>query len=108
MKIYIGPVHNIKPPFISIAITKAENKSHLNKKLYNIDFVVSIFTKDKNYNQLLLMSDVIVRNIDKLSKINSEYYILGAKADKIDFITAKDLVTHKADIYYHSSIANRD
>lgn len=106
-KIYIGPVHNTKPPFISINIIRAEDKSFCLKKLYNIDFNISIFTKDKNYNQLLILSDVVTQELEKLKDIIGNYCVLGIKANKIDFVTAKDLVIHKADINYKSCITKR-
>ncbi|GAB4164482.1 MAG: hypothetical protein Tsb006_4080 [Rickettsiaceae bacterium] len=103
-KIYIGTTQDGKSPFLLINISKAEDLSLHKVALYTIDFQISAYAKDTNYNLLTKLSDIIIRNLAGINKLFSGYSIEGIKANDICFDKAKDLVLNRLVINYKSFI----
>lgn len=103
-KIYIGTVQDGKTPFLLINIIKAENLSvHMNA-LYAVEFQILAFAKDTNYNLLVILSDLIIKNLNNMNSLFNDYSIEGIKCNNINFDKAKDLVLNRLVINYKSFI----
>lgn len=102
--IKLGPAFEAQPPAIVIGLRNISNLSTPLKKLYEVDFHIEIYMKNKNYTMLSNMANIVVNHIEKMKKSASTYTIISTRSQKIDFTTAKDLVIHKGTIIFKSSI----
>ncbi len=106
-KIYIGPVQDAKTPFLVINITHAEDNSLHKEALYSVDFQISAYAKDRNFQLLTSVSDACVSSLENINKAFSGYIISGLRANKIDFCKAKDMVRNQLIINYKAFIRKK-
>ncbi len=101
---YIGTIQDGKTPFILINIIKADDLSIHQTAIYSVEFQILAFAKDTNHNLLVILSDLIIKNLSNMNLLFGEYSIEGLKANNINFDRAKDLVLNRLVINYKSFI----
>lgn len=103
-KIYLSAVQDAKYPFLLINIVKIENKTLFSRGIYEVDFEISVFARDKSQLILIKLADLIIIRLDIKFFITENYIIAGLKAAQIDFQKSQDLVTAKLLISYKALI----
>jgi len=103
-KIYLSAVQDAKYPFLLINIVKVENKTLFSRGIYEVDFEISVFARDKSQLILIKLADLIIIRLDIKFFITENYIIAGLKAAQIDFQKSQDLVTTKLLIPYKALI----
>jgi hypothetical protein len=97
-------VQDAKYPFLLINIVKVENKTLFSRGIYEVDFEISVFARDKSQLILIKLADLIIIRLDIKFFITENYIIAGLKAAQIDFQKSQDLVTTKLLISYKALI----
>jgi len=103
-KIYFGVVQDGKCPFLLINIIKADDLSRHRESIYSVDFQISAYAKDHNYQLLMRLADKIVAVLAAADSYFAGYVIAGIRANDLQFEKAKDLVMNKLTINYKALI----
>ncbi len=99
-RIYISVVQDAKYPFLLINILKVENISRLGQDIYQVEFEISAFARDKNQGLLTLLAEKITNKLTANSCILQDYIVAGMKACNINFQRSADLITTRLTIDY--------
>ncbi|MCC8399482.1 MAG: hypothetical protein LN563_02775 [Rickettsia endosymbiont of Platyusa sonomae] len=99
-RIYISVVQDAKYPFLLVNILKVENISRLGQDIYQVEFEISAFARDKNQGLLTLLAEKITNKLTANSCILQDYIVAGMKACNINFQRSSDLITTKLTIDY--------
>jgi hypothetical protein len=99
-RIYLSVVQDAKYPFLLINILKAEDISKFSYAIYNIEFEICIFARDKNQGTLISLADKITNKLSSENNQLKDYIIAGTKLQEIVFHRSQDLVTNKLVILY--------
>jgi len=99
-KIYITVVQDAKYPFLLINILKADNLSKFNQDIYEVEFEICAFARDKNQGLLSALSNNIITKLSKNSFVTQGYMVAALKACSINFQRSSDLITTKLLINY--------
>lgn len=105
--IYIKLVQDAKYPFLVVRINNITNMSNFNANIYDIDFTISIFTKDRNYLVPAQLAEYIIEEINNKKIKFSEYELLGVRLNRIDMDESTDLVTSKMEMKFKTSLIKK-
>lgn len=103
-KIYMGVVQEADSPSLLIKIQNADLVLESIDAIYSIEFEISAYGKDRNYQILTKIADRVVYIIENIQNHFSNYIIAGVKANKVSFEKAKDLVLNKLAISFKALI----
>jgi len=103
-KIYVSIVQDAKYPFLLINFLKVEDCSKTNHAMYNVDFEICVFARDKTQGLLVSIADMIVVKLTPASCVFENYLILGMKNQYIAFDRSQDLVTTKLIVRYKALV----
>lgn len=103
--IYLSVTQDAAYPFILINIIKAEDISKFNYNIYNVEFEISVFARDKNQGILILIADKIIHVLKTGLNDFREYIIIGIKSSELIFQKSQDLITTKLSIPYQATLA---
>lgn len=98
--IYLSVQQDAKHPFILINILKVGDISKHGVDIYEVDFEVCIFAREKAQEFLLKMASDIVATLKPELLSGAEYNVLSIKEDGLEFVRGHDLLTNKASISY--------
>ncbi len=99
-RIYITTQQDAKYPFLLINIVQINNISKIRQKIYEVDFEISIFTREKNSKILTILVDNITEIIIKTPAQLKNHIIIGINYNNIIFQKAHDLITTKVTINF--------
>ncbi len=99
-RIYISVVQDAKYPCLLINILKVENISRLDQNIYEVEFEISAFARDKNQGLLTLLAEKITNKLTANACILQDYIVASMKACNINFQRSSDLITTKLTIDY--------
>jgi hypothetical protein len=105
--IYFSVVQDAKYPFLLINILKISNNSKFNQSIYDIEFEICIFARDKNNSILISIAKLIIAILEIKVATFEDYMIIGIKPSEITFNSSQDLVTHKMGIHYKTILRER-
>ena len=97
-KIYLSVVQDAKYPFLLINIVKAENISRVTQSIYQLDFEIVAFARDKNQGLLAKLAAKITNKLTEKSCVLPNYIVAGIKACSMNFQRSNDLITTKLTI----------
>jgi hypothetical protein len=103
-RIYLSVVQDAKYPFLLINILKAEDMSKFSCAIYNIEFEISAFARDKNQGFLVAMADKITNKLGLSTNQFKDYIIAGMKLQEVTFHRGQDLITTKLTSNYKALI----
>jgi len=103
-RIYLSIVQDAKYPFLLINILKIENMSKFNNPIYDIEFEICAFARDKNQGILVSLADKITNKLNSKTYILKDYIIAGMRAGNITFKPSIDLITTKLSVNYKALI----
>ncbi|MGI4775416.1 MAG: hypothetical protein ACRYE9_00545 [Janthinobacterium lividum] len=102
--VYIAPTQDAKHPFLLINIIKVIDCSKFNCNMYNIEFEVCIFTREKNQNISYSLLDKITSSLISENCQFGDYMVSAIKASVLDFDQSRDLISNKLSIKYKALI----
>ncbi|XVN43251.1 MAG: hypothetical protein RCG15_02940 [Candidatus Rickettsia vulgarisii] len=97
-KIYLSVVQDAKYPFLLINILNIKNISQYIQDIYEINFEICVFARDKNSVILTSLADKITNKLITYS--SDRYNIASIKACNINFSRSADLITSKLTVNY--------
>ncbi|WP_417904753.1 Rpn family recombination-promoting nuclease/putative transposase [Candidatus Tisiphia endosymbiont of Micropterix aruncella] len=106
-RIYISVVQDAKYPFLLINILKVENISRLDQNIYEVEFEISAFARDKNQGLLTLVAEKITNKLTANACILQDYIVASMKACNINFQRSSDLITTKLTIDYKALLKEK-
>ncbi len=103
-RIYISVIQDAKYPFLLINISKANNISKSMQKIYEVDFSISIFAREKSQKIVTKLANNITRVINPASCHLNGYVIAGINHTSINCERANDLISYKLIINFKALI----
>lgn len=103
-RVYLSIVQDAKYPFLLININEIKNHSLNFHGLYNIEFEICLFIRDKSLALSTLLLNDITNVLSNIQFGLSNYTVAGLKSDGIRFEPAADLLTTKLCINYNALI----
>lgn len=101
-KIYLSVVHDAKYPFILINILQIKNLSKLFQNIYQLEFEISAFARDKNHGLFNILAERISNILTNNACRLQNYVVAGIKLCNINFQRSNDLITNKLVINYQA------
>lgn len=102
--IYISVQQDARYPFILINFLNLKDCSKFDVAIYNINFEIAIFIRNKNPSSSLSLVDEI-NKIFELKKYRfGKYSVLGIEMSDLNFSQCQDLITTKTSIIFNSTI----
>jgi len=102
--IYLLVQHDAKHPFILISLLKVNDISKYEMAIYEIDFEISIFARDKSLESLLKIVGNIARLLKPEAFDGQGYKALSLKHLGLEFVRGHDLLTTKIVMNYKTLI----
>jgi len=106
-RIYLSTTQDSKYPFILINMIKINDCSKFNQAIYEVEFEVCIFIKDKSTKFLINLADKVIARLQHSNFILERCILAGIKAGKITIERSQDLVTTKLSISYNSLLKEK-
>jgi hypothetical protein len=103
-RIYLSIVQDAKYPFLLINILKAEDTSKSIYPIYDVEFEICAFARDKNQGVLISLADKITNKLNLSTSQLKDYIIAGMRIVGITFNSSQDLVTSKLTMNYKALI----
>ena len=103
-KIYISVVQDAKYPFLLINMLSANNISKFTDEIYEVEFEICIFSRDKNQGNLTLLADLIKAKLNLTNSHFIKYIIAGIRLGSVSFERSSDLITTKLIMNYKALI----
>lgn len=97
-RIYLAVVQDAKYPFLLINILRADNISRVAQYIYQVDFEIVVFAREKNQGLLTSLADKITNKLTEKSCVLHNYIVAGIKACSMNFQRSNDLITTKLTI----------
>lgn len=105
--IYLSIQQDAKYPFILINILKISDISKHDVNIYEVDFEVCIFAREKAQEFLLKMASDVVSSLKSEFLGGVEYRVLSIKESGLEFVRGHDLLANKASINYKTLLQGR-
>lgn len=103
-RIYLSIVQDAKYPFLLINILKATNISEVRQRIYEVEFEICAFAREKKYTILTPLADIISRKLVPQSCKLPDSMVAGLKISNLEFQKSSDLVTSKLTINFKALI----
>lgn len=103
-EIYINIVQDAKYPFLLINFNQVVDQSKYNIGIYNIEFEICIFIRDRTNGGLVLLLNEITEILKSTKFKITNYVVAGLKSSEIKFDQAADLITNKLSIKFKALI----
>ena len=107
-KIYITVTNETKYPFILINIINVINKSTNYISMFDVEFEICIFSRNKNQTQIAYLAELINQNITPVNCCFSGYIIPGIRYVSVNMQRSQDLITTKFSMLYKALIKQND
>lgn len=101
-KIYLSTPQDAKYPFLLVNIVKFVDISKFHQQIYEVDFEINIFARDRNHSFLTAIADEISNSLEKTIPHFNNYIIAGMKLTEVKFEQSKDLITNKLNMQYRT------
>ena len=103
-KIYVGTVQDAKYPFLLINFNQIVDYSRHDNGIYNVEFEIYIFIRDKVQNGLASLLSEITEVITARKFKITNYSVAGLKSEEVKFDLAADLISTKLSIKFKALI----
>ncbi|WP_316353507.1 hypothetical protein [Candidatus Trichorickettsia mobilis] len=103
-KIYLSVVQDAKYPFLLINIIDANNLSKFDQQIYEIEFEICVFVRDKNQGNLTILASLINKGLNAINPGAIGYIIAGLRSTVVNFERSQDLLTTKLIMHYQALI----
>jgi hypothetical protein len=105
--IYLSIKQDAKYPFILINILKSNDISKHGVAIYEVDFEICIFAREKAQEFLLKTANTITASLKPERFAPIDYRVLSMKNTGLEFSRGHDLLTNKAVISYKALLQQR-
>ena len=102
--IYLSVQQDAKYPFIVINLLNLKDCSKFDVAMYNINFEIALFIRNKNPSSSLFLVDEICKVLSPKKYRFGKYSVLGIEMNDLNFSQCQDLITTKTSINFNSTI----
>lgn len=102
LAIYLAIQQDAKYPFALLSLNHVTNESKFNAKLYQIEFDISLYSRDKSQEQLLYLADEITLILAHNIKPLADYEITSLRHISASWERGHDLITNKLTLAYQA------
>jgi len=102
--IYLSVQQDAKYPFILVSLVSLQDVSKYSKKIYDIDFEIALFTRDRVQEPILKIADHISHLIESNSVGIAEANIISMRKNSIDWVRGQDGMSNKLVMKYKGII----
>ena len=104
--IYLSAPQDAKYPFVLVNLVSLQDMSKYNKKIYDIDFEIAIFTRDRVQESVLKIADHIEILMHKSSIGVADAHIVSMRKNSIEWIRGQYNMSNKILMKYKGIIGN--
>lgn len=104
--IYFNVNNREEFPCVYIIINAIEDKSKFDQKMYEIEFEISIHSREQGRNFLTRFASEIKRVIMQKNCSFHGYDVIGLTNDIVNFDQARDLISNKMTMQYKAMITS--
>jgi len=104
--IYLSVQQDVKYPFILVSLTQLQDVSKYTKKIYEIEFEIEIFTREKLHEPALKIADHVSRLIDAKPIGVAVSNVIAMRKNTLEWVRGHDLLTSKLVMKYKGMIGN--
>lgn len=105
--IHIAIAQDGKYPAVVVNFLKITEIQNQLARICQIDFLIDIFSRDKNKKSLMMIAEIIGDVINIKDASSDLYTILGLKQNDLTFDNAKDLIHHRLTINYKAMLRRK-
>lgn len=104
--IYISVQQDAKYPFILISLSSMQDMSKYSRKIYEIEFEIAIFTRDKVQEPVLKIADHIAKLLSENSIGIAGSYVISMRKTSLEWVKGYELTSAKVVMKYKGIIGN--
>ncbi|MEY3197363.1 MAG: hypothetical protein RLZZ59_734 [Pseudomonadota bacterium] len=108
--IYLTKPQDAKYPFVLVSILNLRDLSKFKKTIFEVEFEIDVFSRDKVSDNMLEISNRIAILLDSQTIGLADAYVVSLKRHSLEWVSGKELGHNKIEIKYKSVIggANAD
>jgi len=104
--IYLSVQHDAKYPFILLSLVLLQDVSKYSKKIYDVDFEVSLFTRDRVQEPILKIADHISHLIESKPIRIADANVISMRKNSIEWVRGQDGMSSKLVMKYKGMIGS--
>ena len=106
MGIYLSVQQDAKYPFILVSLISLQDVSKYSKKIYEIDFEISLFTRDRVQEPVLKIADHIVHLMESQPIGIADATVISMRKNAIEWVRGQDGMSNKLVMKYKGIIGS--
>ena len=102
--IYLSVQQDAKYPFVLVSLISLQDVSKYSKKIYDIDFEIALFTRDRMQEPILKIADHISHLMESKPIGIAEANVISMRKNSIEWVRGQDGMTNKLVMKYKGII----
>ena len=102
--IYLSVQQDAKYPFVLVSLISLQDVSKCSKKIYDIDFEIALFTRDRVQEPILKIADHISHLMESKPIGIAETNVISMRKNSIEWVRGQDGMTNKIVMKYKGII----
>ena len=102
--IYLSVQQDAKYPFVLVSLISLQDVSKYSKKIYDIDFEIALFTRDRVQEPILKIADHISHLMESKPIGIAEANVISMRKNSIEWVRGQDGMTNKLVMKYKGII----
>jgi len=104
--IYLSVQQDAKYPFILVSLVLLKDMSKYSKKIYDVDFEISLFTRDRVQEPILKISDHISNLMESKPIGIVDVHVISMRKHSIEWVRGQDGMSSKIVMKYKGIIGS--
>ena len=105
MGIYLSVQQDAKYPFILVSLISLQDISKYSKKIYEIDFEIGLFTRDRVQEPILKIADHISHLMEMATIGVADVNVVSIRKNAIEWVRGQDGMSSKLGIKYKGMLS---
>jgi len=105
MGIYLSVQHDAKYPFILVNLISLQDLSKYTKKIYEIDFEIALFTRDRVQEPILKIADHISHLVESQAIGVADASLISMRKNSIEWVRGQDGMSSKLVMKYKGMVS---
>ena len=102
--LYLSVQQDAKYPFVLVSLISLQDVSKYSKKIYDIDFEIALFTRDRVQEPILKIADHISHLMESKPIGIAEANVISMRKNSIEWVRGQDGMTNKLVMKYKGII----
>ena len=105
MGVYLSVQQDAKYPFILVSLISLQDVSKYSKKIYDIDFEIALFTRDRVQEPILKIADHISHLMESQAIGIADANVVSMRKNAIEWVRGQDGLSSKLVIRYKGMVS---